>query len=149
MICLADLAAWQSNHSSNSSSSGAFSWRGSVSSSSDSPPHASSATGTAGQVIPAGAGRKLKFRSATPSPPLQMSGSAPANFSGSLHKFHPAAANKGGHDDGIVSDESISECDEEPSPSQVTLINLLMINYLFIQHQQAATNKNYNFKGKV
>lgn len=117
-----DLAAWQSNHSSTSSSSGAFSWRGSVSSSSDSPPHASSGTGTAGRVIPSGAGRKLKFRSATPSPPL-MSGSAPANFSGSLSKFHPTAAAtiiaKNGQDDGIVSDESISECDEESSPSQV------------------------------
>lgn len=48
-----------------------------------------------------------------------MSGSAPANFSGSLHKFHPGAvaavANKIGQDDGIVSDESISECDEGPS----------------------------------
>ena len=52
-----------------------------------------------------------------------MSGSAPANFSGSLHKFHPAAAaaNKGGQDDGIVSDESISECDEGSSPSQVII----------------------------
>lgn len=114
-----DLAAWQSNHSSTSSSSGAFSWksseRGSVSSSSDSPPHASS-NGTASRVIPSG-GRKLKFRSATPSPPL-MSGSAPANFSGSLHKFHPSIA-VSAKDDGIASDESISECDEEHSPSQV------------------------------
>lgn len=47
-----------------------------------------------------------------------MSGSAPANFSGSLHKFHPGIAVKNGQDDGIVSDESISECDEEPSPAQ-------------------------------
>lgn len=125
------MAAWQSNHSSStSSSSGAFSWRGSVSSSSDSPPHASSGNGTAGRVIPAGAGRKLKFRSATPSPPL-MSGSAPANFSGSLHKFHPSAAAavaiKSAQDDGIVSDESISECDEGPSPSQV----FYSLDYLF------------------
>lgn len=123
-----DVAAWQSNHSSStSSSSGAFSWRGSVSSSSDSPPHASSSsTGTAGRVLPVGTGRKLKFRSATPSPPL-MSGSAPANFSGSLHKFHPGANRnpvvaKNAQDDGIVSDESISECDEGPSPSQVIII---------------------------
>ncbi|KAI9565804.1 hypothetical protein GHT06_009599 [Daphnia sinensis] len=119
-----DVAAWQSNHSSTSSSSGAFSWRGSVSSSSDSPPHASS-TGTAGRVLPVGQGRKLKFRSATPSPPL-MSGSAPANFSGSLYKFHSGpratAVAKQAQDDGIVSDESISECDEGPSPSQVRTI---------------------------
>ena len=94
-----------------------------MSSSSDSPPHASSSTGTAGRVLPVGTGRKLKFRSATPSPPL-MSGSAPANFSGSLHKFHlgakaAATVAKNGHDDGIVSDESISECDEGSPPSQV------------------------------
>lgn len=122
----ADVAAWQSNHSSTSSSSGAFSWRGSVSSSSDSPPHASS-TGTAGRVLPVGQGRKLKFRSATPSPPL-MSGSAPANFYGSLYKFHSGpratAVAKQAQDDGIVSDESISECDEGPSPSQVCLVSL-------------------------
>jgi hypothetical protein len=52
-----------------------------------------------------------------------MSGSAPANFSGSLNKFHPGATRapvaKNAQDDGIVSDESISECDEGPSPSQV------------------------------
>ncbi|EFX76328.1 hypothetical protein DAPPUDRAFT_226110 [Daphnia pulex] len=123
-----DVAAWQQSNHSSSSSSGAFSWRGSVSSSSDSPPHASSSsgsTGAAGRVLPVGTGRKLKFRSATPSPPL-MSGSAPANFSGSLNKFHPGANRapvaKNAQDDGIVSDESISECDEGPSPSQVRTI---------------------------
>lgn len=109
-----ELAAWQSNHSS-SSSSGAFSWGGSASSSGDSPPHASSSGGggvRAGSRLPTG--RKLKFRSAPPSPPL--SGSAPASFSGSVIKFHSTA------DDGIVSDESISESDEGGSTSQRRII---------------------------
>ena len=101
-----ELAAWQSSHSS-SSSSGAFSWRGSVSSSSDSPPHAAASSSAST------ANRKGKFRSTTPSPPLVLAGSAPASFSGI--KFHPS-----GHDDGIVSDESISESDEGVNnPSQV------------------------------
>jgi len=100
-----ELAAWQSSHSS-SSSSGAFSWRGSVSSSSDSPPHAAASSSAST------ANRKGKFRSTTPSPPLVLAGSAPASFSGI--KFHPS-----GHDDGIVSDESISESDEGVNnPSQ-------------------------------
>jgi hypothetical protein len=102
-----ELAAWQSSHSSSSSSSGAFSWRGSVSSSSDSPPHAAASSSAST------ANRKGKFRSTTPSPPLVLAGSAPASFSGI--KFHPS-----GHDDGIVSDESISESDEGVNnPSQV------------------------------
>jgi len=97
-----ELAAWQSNVSS-SSSSGAFSWAGSASG--DSPPHASCSGSTI--RIPT-SGRKLKFRSGTPSPPLI--GSAPASFSGSVTKYrHPSAA---ATDDGIASDESISESDE-------------------------------------
>ena len=101
-----ELAAWQSNQSS-SSSSGAFSWGGSANG--DSPPHRSSSNGATRHAI---SGRKLKFRSGTPSPPLI--GSAPAYFSSSsssslsgVAKFHQMS-----HDDGIVSDESISESDE-------------------------------------
>jgi len=101
-----ELAAWQSNQSS-SSSSGAFSWGGSANG--DSPPHRSSYNGATRHAI---SGRKLKFRSGTPSPPLI--GSAPAYFSSSsssslsgVAKFHQMS-----HDDGIVSDESISESDE-------------------------------------
>jgi len=99
-----ELAAWQSNHSS-SSSSGAVSWRGSVSSSGDSPPHAAASTSS-------GANRKAKCRSTTPSPPLVLAGSAPASFA-ELHKYHTTSG-----DDGIVSDESISESDETQSNSQ-------------------------------
>lgn len=116
-----ELAAWQSNQSSTSSSSGAFSWRGSVSSNGDSPPHGPTPAGTAGTGVPGQrvpvSGRKLKFRSATPSPPL-MSGSAPANYSGSVLKFH--SQQPSGRDDGIASDESISECDEESPVSKET-----------------------------
>lgn len=116
-----ELAAWQSNQSSTSSSSGAFSWRGSVSSNGDSPPHIPAPGNTVGgggggPIRSIGvAGRKLKFRSATPSPPL-MSGSAPANYSGSVVRFHHQQA--GSKDDGIASDESISECDEETQPAR-------------------------------
>ncbi len=122
-----ELAAWQSNQSSTSSSSGAFSWRGSVSSNGDSPPHGAAVaapnTGVSNGVAPSGVrGRKLKFRSATPSPPL-VSGSAPANYSGSVIKFHhhpsPAPSSGTNKDDGIASDESISECDEEPQGRSV------------------------------
>jgi hypothetical protein len=73
-----------------------------------------------------------------------MSGSAPANFSGSLNKFHPGATRapvaKNAQDDGIVSDESISECDEGPSPSHSSAMNpsanamkgLLLRRYILI-----------------
>ena len=105
----AELAAWQSNVSS-SSSSGAFSWGGSANG--DSPPHASSSTSGSTRIPTSG--RKLKFRSGTPSPPLI--GSAPASFSGSVTKYHhpsaAATAAAAGTDDGIASDESISESDE-------------------------------------
>lgn len=114
-----ELAAWHCSHSS-SSSSGAFSWRGSVSSSSDSPPHGvmtaasgGGATSSLNGSSSSRASRKLKFRSTTPSPPL--SGSAPASFAG---KFLHHQVN---NDDGIASDESISESDEGQSTSQVTL----------------------------
>ena len=145
------MAAWQSNQSSTSSSSGAFSWRGSVSSSGDSPPHAL-ATGpsvvsraaTNASAIAAGSsgvGRKLKFRSATPSPPL-MSGSAPAAYAGNLlARFRAAATSSSttnasttiGPDDGIASDESISECDEgqQHSPAGSSQVWHAPFSFLF------------------
>ena len=140
------MAAWQSNQSSTSSSSGAFSWRGSVSSSGDSPPHAvagsvASRAATNASAIAAGSsgvGRKLKFRSATPSPPL-MSGSAPAAYAGNLlARFRAASSSTTttsvatiGPDDGIASDESISECDEGHSPSSSSQVrNRLSLSFV-------------------
>ena len=141
------MAAWQSNQSSTSSSSGAFSWRGSVSSSGDSPPHAvvgsgsvASRAATNASAIAAGSsgvGRKLKFRSATPSPPL-MSGSAPAAYAGNLlARFRAASSSTTttsvatiGPDDGIASDESISECDEGHSPSSSQVRNRLSLSFV-------------------